>query len=193
MLFYIIFAENNNSMDIEDKILQAALAFLGEKELKNNSGFVNKNLQAKMEQIGWQKGQAWCAYFAELVYQQAFDGILKLDRFFTPVAVQTFAKFQNNKHFKTINTPYPGALVVWQNYRNGLPHWTGHMGICLTDAHYFRCESCNQNIGVFSSIEGNTNSKGGREGIEVAIKQRKFSFMKHENGLNLKGFIKYVG
>jgi hypothetical protein len=40
----------------------------------------------------------------------------------------------------------------------------------------------------FMSIEGNTNSNGGREGIEVAEKARDYNFY-DKNGLCLKGFI----
>ena len=41
----------------------------------------------------------------------------------------------------------------------------------------------------FTTIDGNSNSSGGREGIEVAEKTRKYNFNSN-NGLRLIGFIK---
>ncbi len=38
-------------------------------------------------------------------------------------------------------------------------------------------------------VEGNTNSQGGREGIEVAKKTRKIKVPYSSHGLNLVGFL----
>jgi hypothetical protein len=42
----------------------------------------------------------------------------------------------------------------------------------------------------FTTVEGNTNASGGREGIEVALKKRSYKFYE-PNGLQLMGFINY--
>jgi hypothetical protein len=42
----------------------------------------------------------------------------------------------------------------------------------------------------FTTIEGNTNASGGREGVEVALKKRSYKFY-NPDGLQLMGFINY--
>ena len=46
-----------------------------------------------------------------------------------------------------------------------------------------------QHLCPIGTVEGNTNSSGGREGIEVAQKKRKINFEPKERGLVMLGFI----
>lgn len=175
---------------IRQKIVDLCYKYEGQKELKGNSGFENDIFQQKMEAVGWDKYQAWCSYFTELVWKEAyahFDSTLisELDKLFSANAVKTFENFKKSKKYKTsINQNLkPGDLVVWASYKNNMPNkkgiWTlGHIGIVTKVAQLF-----------FLSMEGNTNSQGGREGIEVAEKKREYNFY-NENGLRLLGFIK---
>lgn len=176
--------------EIRNKIVELCYKYEFEKELKGNSGFKDDIFQQKLEAVGWNTGQAWCSYFTELVWKEAyghFDStvINILDKLFSANAVKTFENFKNSKSFKTKTTQEleRGDLVVWAHYKNGNPNkksiWTlGHIGIVTKVAQLF-----------FLSMEGNTNSQGGREGIEVAEKKREYDFYK-ENGLRLIGFIK---
>jgi hypothetical protein len=63
--------------------------------------------------------------------------------------------------------------------KNGKPQTTGHVAV-VVDV---------DKIG-FTTVEGNTNASGGREGIEVALKKRSYKFYE-PNGLQLMGFINY--
>jgi hypothetical protein len=158
-------------------VVETAKKYLGQTEKPNNQGFNDLEYETKMIAVGFQKGQAWCSYFAELVFKEAYpDKFEELDKLFSASAVQTFKNFTDAK-YKVSTTPVVGALVIWQYYENGKPGWTGHAGIVskrLSDSS-------------FQSIEGNTNDNGGREGYIVAEKTR--STGKKKNGLNVLGFI----
>jgi len=162
------------------KIVEIALSFVGQQEIAGNMGFEDKRFQELMEECGWQEGQAWCAYFCELVWKQALKDecdITVLDKLFAAGAVLTYNNFKK-AGFCVNHKPEPGAIAIWQHWKNNEPHWTGHAGIVIDVL----------SSGEFKTVEGNTNSQGGREGIEVAEKIRKVTY-DARNGLVLKGFI----
>lgn len=167
---------------ITDLIAEIALSYEGMKEIPGNMGFEDKVFEELLVEVGWERGQAWCAYFAELVWKKAYkdspETVLLLDKLFTAGAVSTYNNFKASEEFTTDKHPKRGDLVIWQTWKNNAPHWTGHAGIVISVS----------NDNEFISIEGNTNSQGGREGIEVALKHRKLTF-DAKNGLVLKGFI----
>ena len=176
--------------EIRNKIIDLSYLYEGQTEISGNLGFKDDIFQQKIEAVGWDKGQAWCSYFSELVWKEAyghFDSavISELDKLFSANAVKTFENFKNSKKYitKSNQNLEPGDLVVWAYYKNGEAKkkdiWTlGHIGIVTKVAQLF-----------FLSMEGNTNSSGGREGIEVAEKKRDYSFY-NDNGLRLLGFVK---
>ena len=151
---------------IGDVIVNNALSFVGETEISGNMGFNNAKFQEMMEAVGWKKKQAWCAYFVELVWKLSYATrssatVRELDSLFSASAVQTYKNFVPTT-WETSNVPQKGGLVVWQSYKDDEPRWSGHIGIIsevITPTQIL-------------SIEGNTNSSGGREGIEVATKER---------------------
>ena len=172
-------------MTINDLILYSARLFLGQKEISGNLGFEDSYFTRLMEEVGWQKGQAWCAYFTELVWKYAYRNynrklISILDKLFSAGAVKTYTNFKNSD-FTVNKTPVIGAVVIWQYYKDNKPHWSGHAGI-VTKVY-------SDDSDFFETIEGNTNSKGGREGIEVSKKERSLSFEPKHRGLALRGFI----
>ena len=167
-------------MEIAKKIVQTANSFLGQEEIRGNLGFKDKTFEEYMAAVGWKKKQAWCSYFVELVWKLAFvhdqNLIRELNRLFSASAVETWVFFLSSDWI-TSNIPSEGSLAVWQKYKKGVSHWSGHIGIVIShdDKH-------------FTTIEGNTNDDGSREGYEVAEKHRKYSW-KVNNGLRLLGFI----
>lgn len=172
---------------IREAIIKTAYLYEGQEELEGNSGFKNDKFQQKMEAVGWDKGQAWCAYAGELVWKEGYGKcdssvIEELDKLFSANAVRTFENFRD-AGWEISKTPEMGDLVIWAYYKQGNPkmigEWTlGHLGIVTAVASLF-----------FLSMEGNTNSQGGREGIEYAEMKRGFSW-NAENGLRLLGFVK---
>ncbi len=165
---------------IRNQIVKVAKSFIGQEEIRGNLGFKEEQFQEYLETMGWDVGQAWCAYFAELVWKlaySAFDStfISRIDELFSAGAVATWNNFSRSD-FKTSDTPEPGDVVIWQHLKNGKPHWTGHAGIV---------------IGVsgnsFVAVEGNSNDNGSREGYKVV---RKVRDLNSQSGFILKGFIK---
>lgn len=160
-----------------NQIIEIAQSYIGMKEISGNQGFQDKRFQELMEECGWQSGQAWCSYFCELVWKQAFPELKELDKLFSSGAVQTYNNFKQSDFFVD-HKPEPGAVAIWQTWKNNEPYWTGHAGIVESIV----------NGNEIMTIEGNTNSAGGREGIEVARKRRQLNY-DARNGLVLKGFI----
>lgn len=167
---------------INDIIVKIASSYLGNKEISGNQGFVDPKFETEMVKVGWSKGQAWCAYFGELVWRQAYkENAVKIDdelnRLFSASAVTTLANFKNKSKFITSKVPVKGALAIWQKHSNGIAEWQGHIGVV-----------CDFTDSVITTIDGNTNTSGGREGIEVGKVKRRMNFGA-TNGLVLQGFI----
>ena len=176
---------------MKSETLQFAQSHVGYKEYPGNQGFQDKVFDTLMRQVGFENGWAWCALFAEACWSiPTYSGksrvIANISDNFSANAVRTFDNFKNDPTGKfsiiTNGLPSPGDVVIWEKRVDGDPYkkgvWTlGHAGIV---------ESIEE--GFFKSIEGNSNSEGGREGIEVSIKTRKYNYF-DKNGLCLKGFI----
>jgi hypothetical protein len=164
---------------LADQIVQTALNYLGKTEKPANSGFTDAEFEKKMKDTGWSKGLSWCAYFTELVWKEVFafkpEILVLLDQLLSGSATATFKNFDVHPSFETGQIPKPGALAVWR-YGNG---WKGHIGIV------YKIVDDN----TFTTIEGNTNDEGAREGYEVARRTRKVKTNFSKTGLNLIGFI----
>jgi hypothetical protein len=161
---------------------EIARQYIGQKEITDNAGFLDKEFEKKITNCGFEKGQAWCAYFAELVWKEAFPAkFYNFSKLFSAGAIRTWDNFMKDDGFICDRTPETGAVIIWQHYKDGEPTWQGHAGILdYIDGEFM------------VTIEGNTNASGGREGIEVAEKRRRINFNTVENGLVLKGFIKFA-
>jgi hypothetical protein len=169
-------------MNESKTIVEVAMGYLGQQEISGNKGFKDEAFEEKMRTVGWQPPWAWCSFFAMLVYREAYgalNSVIEADlrKLISPSATATYNNFKSSKDYKRYvsNKPTVGSLAVW---RQGTG-WQGHIGIVV---------GLNGNK-EFKSIEGNTNSSGGREGIEVAIMRRLLDFTSKPTGLNLIGFI----
>lgn len=158
-------------------LIDIARLDLGKVEKPNNGGFVDPQLEKEMISVGFQKGNAWCALISERWAKKAFPAkAAEFDKLFSASAVTTFGNFKK-AGYTISQKPVAGSVVIWQKYVNGQSSWTGHAGVVsqvISDTE-------------FKSIEGNTNSSGGREGNIVAEKTRRIA--KLETGLNVLGFI----
>lgn len=180
-------------MSIYDAIIGVAQSYVGQHEVPGNLGFQDKTFEKKMTEVGWRKTQAWCCYFSELVYKEAFaaagyDGMVQpnmfdtLDKLFSASTQKTYNNFKANGtpyNFTVSDTPQPGDLVIWKDRDNSAQ---GHVGIVTS--------GLSEDGKTFSTIEGNTNEKGGREGLVVAAKDRNYTFSKTPS-LVLRGFVHY--
>lgn len=174
-----------------NEVLEYAKSCVGKQEIPGNQGFKDPVFDLAMRRVGFKNGWAWCALFAELCYSvPEYEGkskvIATISDCFSANAVRTFENFlwDENIYFEASQNIKEGSVVIWQKNRGGKPVqtsdglWTlGHAGI-VEQVHR----------DYFVAIEGNTNSSGGREGIEVARKERKYNF-DIDNGLEIVGFI----
>lgn len=160
-----------------NKVSEIALSYVGKTETPNNSGFTDKAFEKKMQEVGWLKTQAWCAYLAELICKEAYAGnkdkVAVYNKIFSGSSTQTY---QNaDIAGLTSKTPVVGSIAIFR-YGNG---WQGHTAV-VTEV---------VDKTTFKTVEGNTNDKGGREGYIVSKKTRKIGLPYTAKGLNLIGFI----
>jgi hypothetical protein len=154
-------------------LISKAKAYIGQKEISGNAGFIDKEFENKLRFIGWQPPMAWCAAFAKrCVYEAAtMDEWKRIGEHMNMSALGTYNSLKA-AGCKISQVPVVGSLAVWQHGSTV----QGHIGIV----------SSVQDDTNFTSIEGNTNALGGREGDIVAEKKRKTTPM---GNLTLKGFV----
>ena len=169
-------------MSIAEKIVKVARGFVGQKEIKGNQGFYDKEFDEKMISVGFRLGNAWCSYFAELVWVDAYsdnaDMLKLIKRNFSGSSYRTWQNFKelgmDSKEAKV------GSVVIWRKKKGGVYTTLGHVGI-VTEVH----------DDYFVSVEGNTNVVGSREGDVVAEKKRSYNWNK-DRGLELTAFIEPI-
>jgi len=166
-------------MKAAEIIVGFSKTLLGQQEKSGNAGFKSEWIQKKMIERGFVKGDAWCALAVELVLYETYQGTAfedYINRLLSKSAVESYHNLRKSGPFPCNCIPVPGAAVFWQYYISNKATWQGHAGIVIDvmKDHYF-------------TIEGNSNSAGGREGFEWAYKRRDFS--KPLNGLRLLGFV----
>lgn len=167
-------------MSSVNRIIEIARSYLGKLELKGNSGFGDTVFEQQMKNVGWYKGAPWCAFFTKLVYKEAYGGHQSFKSIVNSCcsggALQTLHNHENNGTFPVGETPKPGAIVIWRMGRGT----TGHAGIVINVDHAKN---------TMTTIEGNTNASGSREGDRVAQKLRTITRNFNEKGLNVAGYI----
>jgi len=151
-----------------------AQSFLGEEEKKGNLGFKNPEFEEMMKNVGWKRGQSWCAYFVKVIWVNKYGKKLpELDKLLSGSTQLTWKNFSDDTSgkFEVSRVPRVGDIAIWKIGTN-----SGHTGIVTK-------------VGAtnFETIEGNTNDVGGREGYIVARRERNYDFNK--SGFKLLGFI----
>jgi hypothetical protein len=169
-------------MGINEEIRKYALLFDGIKELGNNESWekvyfreLGMTFTELMQTVGWQNNQAWCAYFAELVWKLGYSQydsskIGLLDSLFSASSVQTWLNF-GESDFECSQSPVVGSLVIWRTFKDGKPLMSGHTGIVISHTQT-----------VFKTIEGNSAN-------QVRKRYYDLKFEKKFNGLGLLGFV----
>jgi hypothetical protein len=161
---------------------EVALKYLGQTEKPKNSGFNDSDFERKMREVGFQSGHAWCSYFCELIFKEAFpDNFKALDKLFSGSTIQTFRNFRDAAYLIG-EVPRLDHLVIWQSMKEGKPQPTGHAGIVVSVKSTWE----------FESVEGNTSGGGSREGWIVARHPRKV-LATVADGLKILGFIQING
>jgi hypothetical protein len=170
-------------MSVEDTIVSIARGYIGQQEVQPNQSFKDPVFLKKMLGVGWYRTASWCSFFAKLVWKEAYTKLGSLtnaslvNRYASGSSRETWNNFRASKEFKTSTTvPKVGAIVIWQE------------GDSLTNGHVGIVTAVNGN--TFSSVEGNTNADGSRNGYEVAEHTTHKVGLPHSvNGLNVLGFV----
>lgn len=164
-------------MSFADKIIAAAKSYTGQQEIQPNQGFKDPSFLAKMVARGWVKPQPWCGYFAKQCQVDAYENnpeflaIVKTRS--NGGAAGTLENWKANSNLVS-NVPVPGAVVIF--YEGKGP--SGHVGIVIAVSG-----------NIITTIEGNTNSDGSREGYEVAQKTHDITKPYNATGLNIVAYI----
>jgi len=161
-------------------VFQVANSYVGQKEVGNNAGWVDKKFEAKMVAMGWQIGWSWCAIFYKLCLKEALEQYYSMPhdnsivkdilKVYTPSVLRTVA---NRKEDLSLTDFTVGSAVCWQTGNS-----TGHVGILMTAPN---------NDGIFWTIEGNTSDHNNSNGDMVMSRKRS---LKSTDKFKLLGFIK---
>jgi hypothetical protein len=154
-------------------IKQISESYIGQKEKRGNMGFIDEAFEKKMRGVGFYDGAPWCGFFAMLVWKEAGQDISLLSASSRRIIEK--ATKARNWH----SEPKEGAVVVWATFRSGKRQTTGHIGVVT-----------NIDGMTYTTVEGNTTERGGRDGVIVAQRHRVLSkeAWKTTNGLRLMGF-----
>jgi len=133
------------------RILRNASKFIGLQEIPQNRGFYNSAFESKMISAGFKTGYEWCMLFVKMVLRETLTGdqLKELNKLFTPSTQQTFENIENgkSKHFKTVDNPRPGDIVIWQSL--SVPY-KGHAAFYKKSV---------DSKGNFETVEGNANNE----------------------------------
>jgi hypothetical protein len=158
------------------KVVDIAKSYIGQFEILGNHGFKDPAFAAKMKAVGHDDGEAWCCLFSELCFKEAYsEHTTFLDKIFSDGCVKTLDNcIKAGIEISTI--PVLGSLMIMQQYIDNVKQWQGHAGIPVQIL----------SNSAWVSVEGNTNSKGSREGDSVQPKTR--DLMYKPTGLRVAGF-----
>lgn len=113
--------------DIRNAIVRIARKYIGQGEIGANEKFISSDFETKMKSVGWSKGNAWCNFFADLVWKEAYQEVgnkdpkikefyLGLFNSFTPgrmpLAGSCEITFQNMKAKGYAEEYIPGKTII---------------------------------------------------------------------------------
>jgi hypothetical protein len=167
-------------LKIQEKIVEVAKRYVGKKEISGNKGWTDKEFQKEMKAMGWQYGQPWCMYLVKLIWRKAYQELYPdnaaiiaiINVNITGGSLDTAARVRKWKDFEFSQKPQVGAIAIWQKTSN-----TGHGAVVI---------GCPTNSRFIDTVEGNTNTAGGRDGDSSMIKKRDLEM---KSSLHLLGFV----
>lgn len=167
-------------------IVKVATNDIGIEEITPNQGWYNKPYEDFMLRVlHYKLGHPWCVYAAVKSWLHAvkdFDSLVVTEvlSVFDPLAQAFYNKirFGNFKYLSVQQEPIIGGIAIWAYYNNNKASYTGHAALVVGIEESF-----------LTTIDGNTNLGGHREGTVIAKKTRNI-LNKPENGLRYKGCIK---
>lgn len=163
---------------LSNKIIDKADDFVGINEKYGNKGFEDPSFEDAMRKAGWRTGQAWCMYFARMIWMNHMPSYIwsEAKALLSGSTQISYNKVRDSKvkHVFITDKPRVGFIAIWQSKADTT---LGHAGIVY---------KLNQD-GTMQTIEGNTNRLDSREGEGVYEKNR--DLVGIGNTLRLRGFI----
>lgn len=155
-------------MTIAEKALEIAITQLGKSEEPRRSNW-GPHVQKYLASVGIKTPAPWCMAFVYWCYGEAAKSMGVKNPLLCTGHVGTQWNMRKANH--AVNSPHPGDLFVLLN-KDG----TGHIGFVRTIA---------PTGDLATTVEGNSNDEGDREGYEVCSKPggRKRS--------TIKGFLRF--
>ena len=113
--------------DIRNTIVRIAKGYIGQREIGTNEKFVSTDFENKMKSVGWSRGNAWCNFFADLVWKEAYQEVgskdAKIKEFYLglfnsftpgrmPLAGSCEITFQNMKAKGYAEEYIPGRTII---------------------------------------------------------------------------------
>lgn len=140
--------------DLTHGALAIAVSYLGTKETKPNSG---PDVDLFLASVGLHPGYPWCAAFAFYCYMRASAMLGLINP--CPRSARALGIWALAEGSAKVQRPAVGSLFVLDT---GKPGGDGHIGF-VEKVH---------GDGLITTVEGNTNEAGGREGNAVARHER---------------------
>lgn len=164
--------------DAGERIALEAKNWLHVRETGKNAGFNDAVFEDKLRAIYWQKGHAWCAYAAKMVWLEVFKQTNMEEIIREVLSGSVLVSWRNARacpYLKTSQIPVVGGIVCW-----GTGNGKGHTGIHVEIKDEFNT----------ITAEGNTSRAGVREGDQFMLKHRKLQpTAKHNSDWNYLGTI----
>lgn len=185
---------NINKYKLENRTAIAQL-HTGLQEIPGNMGFKKAVMQDLMVQMGWRKSEAWCSYFAELVWslsdtaaERSFavnhfedvedlyellapNGRVKNIPIFSGSTQRTLSNFVNSDEHVLLPLSIDIGHVVYIAPNGSLPVWVSQKNKSLGHIGVkVKSIPAEKNIpSHFQAVEGNTSDAGVREGGRVGL------------------------
>lgn len=164
------------------EIALIAARWLGEEEIPPNRGFKNPEFQRWLESFGWRTGAAWCGFFVRACYLESLKNCVPWRDSASLTLLgsvvhnwQAVTDRTYRGYFQAYGKPSVGDVACWQKVGTR----QGHCGIVeKVDGPQ-----------IFTTIEGNTNDTGSREGLKVCRHPHTLAEVNRLTGLKLLGFI----
>jgi hypothetical protein len=162
--------------DIRNAIVRIARGYIGQREIGTNEKFVSTDFEDKMKTVGWSRGNAWCNFFADLVWKEAYQEVgskdAKIKEFYLglfnsftpgrmPLAGSCEVTFQNMKAKGYAEEYIPGRTIIKP----------GDM-IFYKQSHISIAGAVSKN--GFESIDGNYGNEGDGKVNYQALRTNKY-------------------
>lgn len=162
-----------------DLIVKTARKYIGQEEIQPNLGFKDALFQQKMVGVGFYPGANWCGFLIKLVMKEVYSDTViiqnYLKRYLSASIYETWVNCRSSKEVVTGQIPKIGAIVIWQEGEGRNSHGGVVVSVDADNKH-------------FTSVEGNTNGEGGRNGYRVWENPHVTGLPHKEKGLNILGF-----